>query len=65
MIEGMKTESLEEIAKRLGWSTERLQQARDRAAEPRPSNVTDRDRTRARALSKALEETASALDEAS
>ncbi|MFV0523456.1 MAG: hypothetical protein ACK5RL_03045 [Acidimicrobiales bacterium] len=41
----MKTESLEEIAERLGWSAERLQQARDRAAESRPSNVTDRDRT--------------------
>lgn len=61
----MKVESLEQIAKRLGWSAERLQQAHDRAAEPRPANVTDRDQARAQALSDALKQTASALDEAS
>lgn len=61
----MQVESLEQIAERLGWSAERLQQARDRAAKPRPSNVTDRDSARAEALSEALKQTASALDEAS
>ena len=61
----MKAESLEEIAKRLGWSAERLKQARERAAEPRPSNTTSGDSARAQALSEALEQTASALDEAS
>ncbi|MCP3935431.1 MAG: hypothetical protein GY708_08680 [Actinomycetia bacterium] len=61
----MKVESLEQIAERLGWSPERLQQARDCAAEPRPMNVTDRDHARAQALSNALKHTASALDEAS
>jgi hypothetical protein len=61
----MQVESLEQIAKRLGWSAERLQQAHDRAAEPRPSNVTGRDSARAQALSDALKQTANALSEAS
>ena len=61
----MQVESLEQIAKRLGWSAERLQQAHDRAAEPRPSNVTGRDSARTQALSDALKQTANALSEAS
>ena len=61
----MQVESLEQIAKRLGWTADRLKQAHDRSGEPRPSNVTDHDNARAQALSDALKQTASALDEAS
>lgn len=61
----MLFKTLEEVAEELGWSPERLQEARDRCAEPRPLNITDRDRARAQALSKALEYTEKALDEAS
>jgi hypothetical protein len=61
----MRVESLEQIAENLGWSPQRHQQARDRADEPRPMNVTDRDHARAQALANAVKHTASALDEAS
>ena len=46
----MQVETLEQIAERFGWSDERLAQARARAAESRPSNVSDSDRARADAL---------------
>jgi len=61
----MQVESLEQIAERLGWSDERLAEARARAAETRPSNVSDSDRARAEALSDSVSRTRRALDEAS
>ena len=42
----MQVETLEQIAERLGWSAERLADARARAAESRPSNVSDSDHAR-------------------
>jgi hypothetical protein len=61
----MQVETLEQIAERLGWSDERLAEARVRAAETRPSNVSDSDRARADALSDSVNRTRQALDEAS
>jgi len=61
----MQVETLERIAERLGWSDERLAEARARAAETRPSNVSDSDRARAEALSDSVSRTRQALDEAS
>ena len=61
----MQVETLEQIAERLGWSDERLAEARARAAETRPSNVSDSDRGRADALSDSVNRTRQALDEAS
>ena len=61
----MQVETLEQIAERLGWSDERLAEARARAAETRPSNVSDGDRARADALSDSVNRTRQALDEAS
>jgi hypothetical protein len=61
----MQVETLEQIAERLGWSDERLAEARARAAETRPSNVSDGDRARAEALSGSVNRTRQALDEAS
>jgi len=61
----MQVETLERIAERLGWSDERLAEARARAAETRPSNVSDSDRARAEALSDSVSRTRRALDEAS
>jgi len=61
----MQVETLEQIAERLGWSDERLAEARARAAETRPSNVSDSDRARAEALSDSVSRTRRALDEAS
>jgi hypothetical protein len=61
----MQVETLEQIAERLGWSEERLAEARARAAETRPSNVSDGDRARADALSESVHRTRQALDEAS
>ncbi len=61
----MQVETLEQIAARLGWSAERLAEARARAAEVRPSNLTDRDRARAIALAESVNRTSQALDEAS
>ena len=61
----MQFETLEQIAERLGWSDERLAEARARAAETRPSIVSDSDRARAVALSDSVNQTRQALDEAS
>jgi hypothetical protein len=61
----MQVETLEQIAERLGWSDERLAESRARAAETRPSNVSDSDRARADALSDSVNRTRQALDEAS
>ena len=61
----MQVETLEQIAERLGWSDERLAEARARAAETRPSNVSESDRARAEALSDSVNRTGQALDEAS
>ena len=61
----MQVETLEQIAERLGWSAERLAEARASFAEPRPSNISDRDRARAKALSESVSQTRQALDEAS
>lgn len=61
----MQVETLEQIAERLGWSDERLAEARARAAETRPSNVSDSDHARADALSDSVNRTRQALDEAS
>jgi hypothetical protein len=61
----MQVETLEQIAERLGWSAERLADARTRAAESLPSNVSDSDRARADALSDSVNRTRQALDEAS
>jgi hypothetical protein len=61
----VQVETLDQIAERLGWSPQRLAEARSRAAEPRPSNTSDRDRVRAEALSESLSQTRRALDAAS
>lgn len=61
----MQVETLEQIAERLGWSPERLAAAQANAAEPRPSNISDRDRARAEALSESVKLARQALDEAS
>jgi hypothetical protein len=61
----VQVETLEQIAERLGWSPERLAEARSCLGEPRPSNVSDRDRARAKALSDSINQTCQALDEAS
>ena len=61
----MQVETLEQIAERLGWSDERLAEARARAVETRPSNVSESDRARAEALSDSVNRTRQALDEAS
>ncbi len=61
----MQVETLEQIAERLGWSAERLAEARARTAESRPSNISDSDRARAGALSESVDRTRQALDEAS
>lgn len=61
----MEVETLEQIAERLGWSPERLAAAQARVAEPRPSNVSDRDRARAEALSESVNRTRQAVDAAS
>jgi hypothetical protein len=61
----MQVETSEQIAERLGWSDERLAEARATAAETRPSNVSDSDRARADALSDSINRTRQALDEAS
>jgi hypothetical protein len=61
----MEAETLEQVAERLGWSPERLAAAQARVAEPRPSNVSDRDRARAEALSESVNRTRQAVDAAS
>ncbi|MFN3214931.1 MAG: hypothetical protein ACE367_00370 [Acidimicrobiales bacterium] len=61
----MHVETLEQIAERLGWSPQRLAEARARSSEPRPSNISDEDRARAEALSSSVNATGRALDEAS
>ena len=58
-------ETLEQVAERLDWSQQRLDEARARGAAPRPSKVTARDRARAVALSDSVDQTRRALDEAS
>lgn len=58
----VQVETLEQIAERLGWSEKRLAEALARAAKVRPSNISDRDRARAEALSKSLDQTLHALD---
>lgn len=59
---GVYTESLEQIALRLGWSEQRLAEARAREAEVRPSNISDRDRARAEALAESVRHTRMAID---
>lgn len=61
----MQLETLEQIAERLGWTPERLAQARARELEPSPLNITDRDRARAEILSKSMKRTRRKLDELS
>lgn len=62
---GVHVETLEEIAERLGWTPQRLAEARVREQESSPVDITDRDRARAEALSRAQERTRRELDEAS
>jgi len=59
---GVQVETLEQIAERLGWTPQRLAEARNRAAESRPTNISDRDRARAEALSGSVSRTRQALD---
>jgi hypothetical protein len=54
--------TLDEAAEALGWSSERLAEAKARAAVPRPSRIIERDRVRAQVASDALRRTAEALD---
>jgi hypothetical protein len=54
--------TLDEAAEALGWSSERLAEAKARAAVPRPSRITERDRVRAQVASDALRRTAEALN---
>lgn len=61
----MYVETLEQIARRLGWSPERLAEAQASLAKPRSSNISDQDRARAKALSESVRRTRQALDEAS
>ena len=65
IVDVVQVESLEELAERLGWSPERLAEARARAAEERRSNISEQDRARAKALSESLDRTRQALDAAS
>jgi hypothetical protein len=60
----MQVETLEQIAERLGWSPERLAEAQHRAAEARPSRITERDRARAQAMSTSMARTHRAPDNA-
>ena len=62
---GVHVETLEEIAERLGWTPQRLAEARVREQESSPVDITDRDRARAEALSRAQKRTRRELDEAS
>ncbi|MCP3987620.1 MAG: hypothetical protein GY724_00980 [Actinomycetia bacterium] len=64
-MDAVQVESLEQLAERLGWSPERLAEARVRAAEERRSNVSEQDRARAEALSESLDRTRQALEAAS
>ena len=61
----VQLETVKQIAARLGWSSERLAEARARAAEVRPSNLTDRNHARAVALAESVGRTGQALEEAS
>ena len=62
---GVQVETLEQIAERLGWSPQRLAEAKARAAQPQALNISDRDVARAEALSESVNRTSQALDEAS
>ena len=62
-VGGMQVETLEQIAERLGWSPARLAEARDRAAEVRPSRITERDQARAEAISTSMARTRRAPDD--
>lgn len=54
----VQVETLEQLAKRLGWSPERLAQARVREAEAaKEPNLTEHDHARAEALSNAMKRT--------
>ena len=64
-IRTVQVEILEQIAERLGWTPQRLAEARAREQEPLPLNITDRDRARAEALSEAHERAQRDLDAAS
>jgi hypothetical protein len=64
-IEIVQVETLEQIAERLGWSPERLAEARAREASPSPTNISDGDHARAETLSESLDRTRRALDEVS
>lgn len=64
-IRTVHVETLEQIAERLGWTPQRLAEARDREQESSPLDITDRDRARAEALSGAHERARRDLDEAS
>ena len=62
----VQVETLEQIAERLGWTRERLAQARVKEAEAaKEPNLTKRDNARAEALSNAMKRTRRELDEAS
>ena len=64
-MRSVHVETLEEIAERLGWTPQRLAEARVREQESSPVDITDRDRARAEALSRAQKRTRRELDEAS
>lgn len=64
-VSAVRIETLEQIAERLGWSPQRLTEAGARLAEPRPSGISNRDRTRAQAISESLRETRRDVDAAS
>ena len=61
----VQVETLEQIAERLGWTPERLAEARAREASPSPPHISDGDHARAKTLSESLDRTRRALDEAS
>ena len=61
----VQVETLEQIAERLGWSPERLAEARSAAETSRPSNISARDRARAESMSESVARTRRALHEAS
>jgi hypothetical protein len=61
----VQAETLEQIAERLGWSPERLAEARVRAEKSRAPNISERDKARAQKLSESIDRTRRALDEAS
>lgn len=61
-MRGVKVETLEQIAEKLGWTPEQLAEAERRAAECTPLNLTERDYARAEAISKAMKQLRRDLD---